>query len=121
VFSVSPTEVLTIAVVALLVFGPKRLPEIARKAGKLLSEIRGAASDLKSGLEAEYEDTLEPLKDVRDTMRDAISGVERDIHPMTGAVIPPSSPADAAADTPSDPASGADTSDEDAPEQEQDS
>jgi len=75
VFSVSPAEILTIAVVGLLVFGPKRLPEIARKAGKILSDIRNVANDLKTGLEEEYEDTLEPLKDIRDTMKDAIAGV----------------------------------------------
>ena len=39
-FSVSPAEILTIAVVALLVFGPRRLPEIARKAGKVLRDLR---------------------------------------------------------------------------------
>jgi len=79
VFSVSPAEILTIAVVALLVFGPKRLPEIARKAGKVIREIRTVADDLKSGLEAEYADTIEPLKDARDTMKDAIAGVERSV------------------------------------------
>jgi len=79
VFSVSPAEILTIAVVALLVFGPKRLPEIARKAGKILSDIRNVANDLKTGLEDEYQDTLEPLKDIRDTMKDAIAGVEKEV------------------------------------------
>jgi Tat protein translocase TatB subunit len=117
VFSVSPTEILTIAVVALLVFGPKRLPEIARKAGKLLSEIRGAATDLKAGLEAEYEETLEPLKDVRDTMRDAISGVEKGTQRMTGAVVPDASAGDL---TPEADADG-DAPSEDTPEQERES
>jgi Tat protein translocase TatB subunit len=111
VFSVSPTEILTIAVVALLVFGPKRLPEIARKAGKLLSEIRGAATDLKAGLEAEYEETIEPFKDVRDTMRDAISGVERDTQRMTGAVIP-GTPSEIPSPQAPEPEHGADSGDD---------
>ena len=76
-FSVSSAEILTIAVVALLVFGPKRLPEIARKAGRVLREIRGAADDLKSGLEAEYREAIEPLRDARQEMQDAISGIDR--------------------------------------------
>jgi len=65
VFSVSPAEMLTIAVVALLVFGPRRLPEIARKAGALLRQAREATAELKSGLEAEYGDALKPLQDLR--------------------------------------------------------
>ena len=52
-FSVSPAEILTIAVVALVVFGPKRLPEISRKAGKALRELKDAAEDLRRGIEAE--------------------------------------------------------------------
>ena len=76
-FSISSAEILTIAVVALLVFGPKRLPEIARKAGRVLKEIRGAADDLKTGLEAEYREAVEPLRDIRADMQDAISGIDR--------------------------------------------
>ena len=68
VFSVSPAEIVTIAVVALLVFGPRRLPEIARQAGRLLRQVRTAAGELKEGLEAEYQEALEPLEDVRREM-----------------------------------------------------
>ena len=52
-FSVSPAEILTIAVVALVVFGPRRLPELSRKAGKALRELRDTAEDLRRGLERE--------------------------------------------------------------------
>lgn len=90
VFSVSPAEILTIAVVALLVFGPKRLPEITRKAGKVLRDIRKATDELRTGLESEYKDTLDPIKealgpikDARDSIRDAIAGVEREVGGIT--------------------------------------
>jgi len=79
VFSVSPAEILTIAVVALLVFGPRRLPEIARKAGKILREVRNAATELTSGLEAEYKDIVDPVRDAREEMRDAIAGLDRKV------------------------------------------
>ena len=71
-FSVSPAEILTIAVVALIVFGPRRLPEIARKIGRVVREVRDAAGDLKAGLEKEYEDTLAPLDEARRTMRSVV-------------------------------------------------
>jgi len=47
-FGVGPTELLVIFVVALLVLGPKRLPELAHTLGKGLAEFRKATSDLTS-------------------------------------------------------------------------
>jgi sec-independent protein translocase protein TatB len=38
---------------ALIVFGPKKLPEIARQAGKLLAELRRASNEFKSQIETE--------------------------------------------------------------------
>lgn len=43
-----PLELLVIAALALIVFGPKRLPEMARSIGKAVNEFRRQASDLKS-------------------------------------------------------------------------
>ena len=64
-FSVSPAELVTISIVALLVFGPQRLPEMARKIGKIGREISRAAQELKTGIEREYDEVNQPLKDVR--------------------------------------------------------
>jgi TatA/E family protein of Tat protein translocase len=68
VFSVSPAEVITIAAVALIVFGPKRLPEISRKAGSILREIRDTAADLRKGIENEYDGAVESFGEVRRAM-----------------------------------------------------
>jgi TatA/E family protein of Tat protein translocase len=46
-------EVLIILVLALLLFGPKRLPEIGRTIGRGLGEFRRASNDLRRTLEAE--------------------------------------------------------------------
>jgi len=46
-------EILVILVVALLVFGPKRLPEVGRTIGKGLGEFRRASADLKRTVNAE--------------------------------------------------------------------
>jgi sec-independent protein translocase protein TatA len=43
-----PMELLVIAALALIVFGPARLPEIAKSIGKAVNEFRRQASDLKS-------------------------------------------------------------------------
>jgi sec-independent protein translocase protein TatB len=65
VFSVSPAEIATIAVVALLVFGPHRLPDIAKRAGRLGRELSRAAHELKSGIERELDEASAPLDEVR--------------------------------------------------------
>jgi TatA/E family protein of Tat protein translocase len=44
-------EMIAIFVVALILFGPKKLPELARTLGKALSEFRRAKNELKSSLE----------------------------------------------------------------------
>lgn len=53
--NIGPGELLVIGVLALLIFGPKRLPEIARSVGKALREFKRATGEfteeLKSGLE----------------------------------------------------------------------
>ena len=48
-------ELIIIFVVALLVFGPKRLPELGRSLGRGLTEFRRASSELKSSIEREIE------------------------------------------------------------------
>ena len=51
--SIGGTELLIIVVIALVVFGPKRLPELGRTIGKGLREFRRASNDLKRSLEEE--------------------------------------------------------------------
>lgn len=53
--SLGMPEILFILVLALLVFGPKRLPELGRTLGKGLREFRRATTDLKRTVESEIE------------------------------------------------------------------
>jgi sec-independent protein translocase protein TatA len=48
-------ELMVIFVVALLVFGPKRLPELGKSLGKGIAEFRKASTDLKTSIEREIE------------------------------------------------------------------
>ncbi len=45
--NVGPTEIIIVLVVALLVFGPKRLPQMGRSLGRGVREFRKAADELK--------------------------------------------------------------------------
>lgn len=53
-FNIGFSEMLVIGIVALVVFGPKKLPEIGRALGRGLREFRKAASDV---MEETGEDT----------------------------------------------------------------
>lgn len=59
-FGIGGWEMLLIAVVALLVFGPKRLPELARQLGKGLSEFRHASSELRRSFDLEMDPRKTP-------------------------------------------------------------
>src|ERR1700685_2152967 len=67
-------EMMVIFLLALVLFGPKKLPELGRTIGKALTEFRRASTELKSSFEREMQ-TLErendSLKDItRSTVRD---------------------------------------------------
>jgi len=47
------SETIFLFFLALLIFGPKKLPEIARQVGKALSEFRRASNEFKAQLQSE--------------------------------------------------------------------
>jgi sec-independent protein translocase protein TatA len=54
--SLGGPEMVVILVLALLIFGPRRLPELGRSLGKGLAELRKASNDLRRTLEQEVRD-----------------------------------------------------------------
>ncbi|MEQ1727919.1 MAG: TatA/E family twin arginine-targeting protein translocase [Vicinamibacterales bacterium] len=51
--SIGMPELIIIFVIALIIFGPRKLPELGRSLGKSLSEFKRASNELKSTLEEE--------------------------------------------------------------------
>jgi sec-independent protein translocase protein TatB len=51
--SIGTQELLLIGIVALIFLGPRRMPEMARKLGKMMSDFRNTANDFKSTWERE--------------------------------------------------------------------
>jgi len=66
--SLGGMEILLLFVLALLLFGPRRLPEIGRTLGKTMAEFRKATLDFKTSLEREVE--LEKLKETTSVVRE---------------------------------------------------
>ncbi|OEU70360.1 MAG: twin arginine-targeting protein translocase TatB [Desulfovibrio sp. S3730MH75] len=52
-FGIGTTELIVILVVALIIIGPKKLPELIKNLGKGLSEVKKMSNDVKSTLDAE--------------------------------------------------------------------
>jgi sec-independent protein translocase protein TatB len=76
-------EIIIILLLALVVLGPRRLPELARKLGEWTAELRSAARDLRRGLEAEVADIKEagqdlkaPIDDLKKTSEELRKGVD---------------------------------------------
>ncbi len=70
-------EWIVIVLVALVVFGPERLPELSRKLGGWARELRTAAKEMREGLEAEVSEVqkakaelTDPVREVRQAVRD---------------------------------------------------
>lgn len=57
---ISGSELVTIALIVLIVFGPRRLPDISRRMGRLIRDLRGYAADLRASIEAEADPSDAP-------------------------------------------------------------
>jgi sec-independent protein translocase protein TatA len=87
--SLGVSEILLIMVVALIVFGPRKLPEIGRTLGKALAEFRKATDDLKNTIEREVR--IDELKQIESSMVIPQESVSR-TEPEAAAVEPPAVP-----------------------------
>lgn len=63
-FNMGFSELLILAAIALIVIGPKQMPEMARMIGRLLNEWKRATSDLKSTLTTDLREDLEHRRKV---------------------------------------------------------
>jgi sec-independent protein translocase protein TatB len=73
-FDLGFTELMVIALVALIVIGPERLPRVARTMGHLAGRLQRYVADVKADINREVE--LDELKKMRDSVQEAASGVE---------------------------------------------
>jgi len=80
-------EMILIFVVALIVFGPKRLPEIGRTIGKALGEFKKATDDFKSTIEREVH--VEELKQIATTVKAPVIDTVSRSEPVVEPAEPP--------------------------------
>ena len=68
-FGIGMPELLVILGLALIILGPKKLPEIARGLGRAMREFRRTTNDLKE----QFEEETKELKDVTETIKEEVN------------------------------------------------
>jgi len=79
-FGIGMPELIIIMVIALIVIGPSKLPDLARALGKGMSEFRKATQEIKESL-----DVNDELREAKEDLVDSISGLDDplDLEPPT--------------------------------------
>ncbi len=65
-FGVGIPEILIILVIALLVLGPQKLPELAKALGRAMGEFKRATSDIREAMDLDNLDVTEPSSKEKD-------------------------------------------------------
>src|SRR5258708_37405389 len=85
-----PMELLLIVVLALIVFGPAKLPEIMGQIGKAINDFRRATSDLSEEfnktIQAELQETRSVIDETKAVMTDVRSSVA-DVHTSVNSAV----------------------------------
>lgn len=76
-FDIGFSEMMVIAIVALVVIGPERLPKVARTAGHLLGRLQRYVSDVKADINREMQ--LEELKKLQAEIQASARSVEQSL------------------------------------------
>ncbi len=76
-FDLGFTEILVIGVVALVVLGPEKMPEVARSAGRFFAKVQGYITQVKG--EFERESQLSEIKKLREEFASSAEGLRRSV------------------------------------------
>ena len=85
-FGVGPLEIGLVAIIAVIVLGPERIPEVAVQVARAVRQLRGyatsATSEMRKELDEltkEYEDVRKEIKEFRDSVRKDVTSVADEV------------------------------------------
>lgn len=77
-FDVGFSEILVIAVVALIVIGPERLPKVARTLGHLFGRLQRYVAEVKADIDREMQ--MDELKKLQSSMQETARNIQQSIN-----------------------------------------
>jgi sec-independent protein translocase protein TatB len=83
-FDIGFSEMLVLAVVALVVIGPERLPKVAKQAGQWMGKLRRYVDDVKSDINRQME--LSELRNLKDQVTDAARDLQSSVQSTVSGV-----------------------------------
>ncbi len=73
-------EILLILLVVFLVFGPEKMPEMARKAGRMMNQMKKATNDLTNEFKKETSVIQDEIKIAHNQVKDQVESVNREFN-----------------------------------------
>src|SRR5207245_1044588 len=86
ILGMGPMEILLIVVLALIVFGPAKLPEIMGQVGKAINDFRRATSELSDEFNRTIQAELQETRSVIDEAKSAVSDVQANVADVRASV-----------------------------------
>lgn len=77
---ISGGELLVIMLVVFLVFGPDKMPEMARKAGRLMNQMKKASNDLTREFKKETSELQNEINTVKSKVNEQVESVNREFN-----------------------------------------
>lgn len=79
-------EIVVILLVSIIIFGPKKIPEIARGLGEGVRQLKNATENIKEEIMKPVED-LDPTKEIRETIDEAKNEIDSTVDDALGGSV----------------------------------
>jgi len=83
-FGISGGEILVVLLLVLILFGPKKIPEIARTFGKAINEVKKVQRDINTEINRYAAEVEKPAKEIRHDIEGYRKGIDEQINKAMG-------------------------------------